>query len=72
MTDIKLLKKALAKIEALEQQNVELITALDQHRMVLEHYLNICASIQADPKPAQEVLTKYARLKTRPILRSVR
>lgn len=72
MTEAKLLARAWKKIEALEIHNQELVLALDAHRMVLEHYLSICAAVQADPKPAQEVLMKFSKLRTKPVLRSVK
>lgn len=65
--------KLQAKVQILEKHNQELIVALDQHRLVIEHYLNICASVGADPAPAKEVMMKYARMNvTPPSLRSVK
>ncbi len=66
------LERALELINALEKHRQELVAALQQHRLVLEHYMSICATVQADPAPAAEVLSKYQRLNQRPLLRSVK
>ncbi len=66
------LDKALERIDALERENCELSIAVYQYRLVLEHYLTMCASIGADAKPAVEAIAKYGRLRVRPKLWSVK
>jgi succinate dehydrogenase/fumarate reductase flavoprotein subunit len=66
------LEAALQRIDQLESENHELSIAVYQYRMVLEHYLSICASIGAEVKPAVEALAKYDRLRVRPHLRRIK
>lgn len=51
--------------EALGRDNLELSVACYQYRLVLEHYMGLCASIGAETKPAEEVLTRWQKTPVR-------
>lgn len=54
------------RIVELEQENREMSVAIYQYRMVLEHYLSICAAVGADAQPAAEALVKLPRMRVLP------
>lgn len=62
------LEEARQRIQELEREKRELVFALAQHRLVLEHYLTVCAAVGADPSPALEALAEAPRVSIGPTL----
>lgn len=53
---------ALRRIEMLQQERAELISAIFAYRSALEHYLNMAVAAGADTSVAYEALKKIPRV----------